>query len=240
MASGLSFTGWLTHFLRTQYEWEWKDRRVYAVVFGVYAIIGLVKACVTLLLTPKCEPDETARREADLADREASAPLLNDGYRRTHRRGASGKATGAVRGLWGGVTTTLSPESRRILMRLCLLFAVNAFASGMLPVTVMSWYANVSLPCAHPVDTDSPALVALSMVRPISSRLCDGGHLARCEYRQLVLCICGATYRARASDGLYAFAQRHLSCFHPVRITKSVSSELAGAGSKRGPGSYRR
>lgn len=134
MAPGLSFTSWTTHFLRQHYEWEWKDRRVYAVIFGIYAVIGLIKACVTLLLTEKCEPDELARREADLADREATAPLLNNGYRRTHRRGASGKASGAVLGIWRTVTATLSPESRRILMRLCFLFALNAFASGMLPV----------------------------------------------------------------------------------------------------------
>ncbi|KAK5168004.1 uncharacterized protein LTR77_006571 [Saxophila tyrrhenica] len=142
MATGLFSAGWITHFVRNRYEWDWKDPRVYPYVFAVYAIVGLIKACVTLLLTQKCEPDEFARRELDLADREATAPLLNDGYRRTHRRGVSGKATGAVRGIWRTLTTTLSADSRRILVRLCVLFAVNSVAAGMLPVTVVSWYLN--------------------------------------------------------------------------------------------------
>jgi len=43
-----------------------------------------------------------------------------------------------VKRIGGTVHTKLTPEGRTILIKLCCLFALNSFASGMLPVTLMS------------------------------------------------------------------------------------------------------
>jgi Major Facilitator Superfamily len=128
----------MTHVLRTYYEWDWKE--TYPVVFGFYAVIGLIKACLTLLLTERCEPNYTNPADADLADGETTEPLMSNSRRMSYTKPP--RATAAMRKIGDTVTTKMSPESRRILIRLCLLFAVNSFATGMLPVTLMSWYAN--------------------------------------------------------------------------------------------------
>jgi Major Facilitator Superfamily len=138
MASGLCISGWVTYILRKYFDWNWKDG--YPVIFGIYAAIGLIKAGLTLLLTERCEPNYSPHIETDIAEREATAPLMSDGRRTSYTKPS--KVTGAMRKIGETVTTKISPESRPILIRLCFLFAINSFAQGMLPVTLMSWYAN--------------------------------------------------------------------------------------------------
>lgn len=139
MAGGLCISGWITYILREYVGLDWKDG--YPYIFGLYAIIGLVKASLTLLLTDRCEQDYDRQTEMDIAEQEASAPLMSNGGRRTSYTKPA-KVTATMRRLGGTVSTKLSPESRPILIKLCCLFAINSFASGMIPVTLMSWYAN--------------------------------------------------------------------------------------------------
>ena len=127
MACGLCVSGWITYILRTYFKWDWKDG--YPVIFGVYAIIGLMKACLTLLLTERCEPNYDRQTELDIAEQEATAPLMRHGDRRSSYSKAH-KATATMHRIGETVSTKLSPESRSILIRLCLLFAVNSFATG--------------------------------------------------------------------------------------------------------------
>ncbi|KAK5118843.1 hypothetical protein LTR62_000052 [Meristemomyces frigidus] len=137
MSLGLCVSGWITYALREYAHWDWKEG--YPVIFGLYAVIGAVKALLTFALTEKCEQDYDRQTEMDVEDRQASAPLM----RQTDRRQSCTKpVTATVRQLGKTVHTKLSPESRSILIKLSILFAINSFASGMLPVTLMSWYAN--------------------------------------------------------------------------------------------------
>ena len=138
MACGLCISGWTTWLLRKKYDWNWKE--TYPVIFGIYAVIGLIKACLTLLLSERCEPNYTLPAEGDIEQREATAPLMSNIRRTSYTK--STKATGAMHRIKETVSTRISPESRPILIRLCFLFAINSFAQGMLPVTLMSWYAN--------------------------------------------------------------------------------------------------
>ena len=143
MACGLSISGWITWFLRTHgsggEKWDWKE--TYPVIFGIYAIIGLIKACLTLLLTERCEPNYDAQTEADMeADRAAAAPLMTESSRRTSY--TKPKPTSTIRQIRKTTAIKISPESRPILIRICILFALNSFAQGLLPVTLMAWYAN--------------------------------------------------------------------------------------------------
>lgn len=216
MSIGLSVTGWITYFLKTYYEWEWKDPRIYSVVFSIYAVVGLIKAGVTLLLSEKCEPDGSSRREAEFGERETTTPLLNEGYRRTKRRGVTGTATGAVTNVWRAVTVSLSAESRSILIRICLLFALNSFAAAMLPVTVMSFYANVSQQNKQIFESKLIDLVAISMVCSLPSRIRDVSRLVGRDSGQHVLCVAGKTSRPRQSHGLDPPSERHIHCVHPI------------------------
>ena len=138
MACGLCLSGWTTYFLRKHFEWDWKE--TYPVIFGIYAVVGLMKACLTLLLTDRCEPDYTSPAEPHMAESEAAAPLMSGNRRPSYTKSA--KITGTLHKVKETVSTKISRESRPILIKLCFLFAINSFAQGMLPVTLMSWYVN--------------------------------------------------------------------------------------------------
>ena len=137
MASGLFVSGWITLMLRKLYEWDWKE--TYAPLFLVYAIVGVIKAVVVLFLTDRCEPDYKLDTEADELERETSAPLLHG---RRNSRAKTPRSTTTMRKVGKTVLARLSPERRGILIRICFLFAINSFAQGMIPVTIISWYAN--------------------------------------------------------------------------------------------------
>ena len=138
MACGLCISGWTTWILRKKYEWNWKE--TYPAIFVIYAVIGVIKACLTLLLSDRCEPNYILPAEGDTEESEATSPLMYSTRRTSYTK--SPKVTGAMHRIKETVTTRISPESRPILIRLCFLFAINSFAQGMLPVTLMSWYAN--------------------------------------------------------------------------------------------------
>jgi hypothetical protein len=177
MAFGLFVTGWLTYAQRTYLKMDWKQ--TYPAVFGMYAIIGVIKFLVTLLLSKNVEASAarnyswsaTTASMAEVDDdawtspAEQTRPLL-DGTPRRHSttKQVNSARTASIRS--GSSSSAIHPEAatnvsffRRlrtslaspwkvsrsslpILIRLCLLFGLNAFASGMLPLTVMSWYMS--------------------------------------------------------------------------------------------------
>ena len=138
MATGLCFSGWITYLLRTHWDWSWQE--TYPVIFMIYAVIGLIKACLTFLLSERCEPNYDRQTQDDMTERETTAPLMTNNRRTSYTKPL--KATATLRKVGETVNPKLSSESRSILIRLCFLFAINSFASAMLPVTLMAWYAN--------------------------------------------------------------------------------------------------
>ncbi|KAF2097093.1 MFS general substrate transporter [Rhizodiscina lignyota] len=131
MACGLAASGWLAYAIRTIWDVKWSA--AFPHIFWMYAAIGVIKAILTLCLTEACEadiqPEETMESE--------STTLLQG------RRSSVAKTTvSALEMASKPLKTKLSKESKGILIKLCMLFAVNAFASGMLPVTLMSMYTN--------------------------------------------------------------------------------------------------
>ena len=93
-------------------------------------------------LTERCEPDYTLAPHEDNGDHEAASPLLHSDSGRRPSYTKPTRVTSTVHRIRKTVAIKMSKESRGILIRLCILFAVNSFASGMLPVTLMSWYVN--------------------------------------------------------------------------------------------------
>ena len=144
MAVGLVVTGWTTYLLHERgYEWS----QTYPFIFGMYAVMGLVKASLTLLLSPACEADSVPVME----DTSANSGLYGSGERTGLLGGRSSGArrpsttkkqqpTSTVRRIRKTISlpTRISPESRPILLKLCVLFGMNAFATGMLPTTLMA------------------------------------------------------------------------------------------------------
>ncbi|OAP64513.1 hypothetical protein AYL99_00485 [Fonsecaea erecta] len=165
MACGLFVTGWLTYAQRTYMERDWKE--TYPPVFGLYAMIGLVKFSITFLLSKNCEASAAAQYswaptttgsvmdEGGSPSSEQTRPLLDGLPRRSSiPKQANVRTTGRTAQLsqpdsfFQRLRKSLSSpwkvsrSSLPILIRLCFLFGLNAFASGMLPVTVMSWYMS--------------------------------------------------------------------------------------------------
>ena len=172
MACGLFVTGLLTYAQRTYLKIDWKD--TYQPVFGMYAIIGLIKFFVTFFLTKNVEASaagqyswaattsmaEVDEENAVSSPSEQTRPLLDGTPRRfSTTKQASTARTASIRSgsssqnrpkdsFFRRMRTALfspwkvSRSSLPILLRLSCLFALNAFASGMLPVTVMSFYMS--------------------------------------------------------------------------------------------------
>ncbi|KAK3707462.1 hypothetical protein LTR37_012104 [Vermiconidia calcicola] len=120
-ASGLITCGWVTTVLIRHKGWSTIE--AYRVIYFVYATIGLIKLVLSLLLSKKCELERHPSAESETE----TAPLLGN------TASSKGHTTKFA------LLPQLSRESGAILVELCLLFALDAFASGLAP---LSWITN--------------------------------------------------------------------------------------------------
>lgn len=112
-AIGLVSSGWATTLL---IKHEWQPVETYRVVFLAYAAMGGIKLILSLLLGKECEAEE---RLVETYPSE-TAPLLNGDAPKTNDKSSK-----------FAMLPSLSKESKVILVQLCLLFAVDNFASGL-------------------------------------------------------------------------------------------------------------
>lgn len=154
MASGLCVTGYLTWAQRTFLHRNWKE--TYHPVFGMYALIGLLKFAITFLLSSECEASSAAKYTwaATTTVEEVGSPsseqtgLLPRRFSilKQPRAGAATMATSSLSTrLRKSIVSPwkVSRSSLPALMRLSLLYALNSFAAGMVPLTLMSWYVRL-------------------------------------------------------------------------------------------------
>ncbi|OAQ65835.1 MFS general substrate transporter [Pochonia chlamydosporia 170] len=113
-AFGMMVCGWVTHVL---VKGGWEIEEAYRVIFWGYAVLGALKLLFTLGLSRAVEAEEV--------DVETE-PLLN---RETQ-----------VKRSWRSLVPHVSAESRAIAVTLCLLFALDAFASGLAPLSWVTFY----------------------------------------------------------------------------------------------------
>lgn len=106
--------GWVVHTL--QHAKGWSDLRSYRIVFFAYAVIGLMKCALALSLSKNCEAEKKVASERD----SETTPLLGG-------NGAKAKKSKTSASL----LPSFSAESRIIVLNLCILFALDAFASGL-------------------------------------------------------------------------------------------------------------
>jgi hypothetical protein len=111
-------TGWLIHYMRESLGWE--QIFVYRTVFWGYSAIGVIKLLLALGLSKACEAEKKQPGPAPASDPE-SAPLLVDSAQTQKPKKSTIRSS----------LPEISPESRIIVINLCLLFALDSFASGL-------------------------------------------------------------------------------------------------------------
>ncbi|KAH9830690.1 MFS general substrate transporter [Teratosphaeria destructans] len=96
------------------------------LMFVIYAAVGLIKLALTLILSQDCE----AEKPEHTRPTSETAPLLGGGRPESHGKQPSKFA----------MLPRLSRESRAILVQLCALFALDNFASGLAPMSWVTFY----------------------------------------------------------------------------------------------------
>lgn len=113
-------TGWVLRHLQSLDDWE--DVDAYRVIFWAYAVCGLIKFALAISLSKKCEAD---RPEAQVQSDPETAPLLGE-------NAVDGEAPKKPKKKsLISMLPAISPKSRLIVINLCLLFALDALASGL-------------------------------------------------------------------------------------------------------------
>jgi MFS family permease len=118
-ACGMIVSGWVINYLRESLAWN--ILKVYRTVFWGYAALGLMKVLLSLALSSAVE---TEMKVAPSPYSE-TAPLLPD---------ANGDEEPKKKSTFRSLLPDISVESRPIVFNLCLLFALDAFASGLAPL----------------------------------------------------------------------------------------------------------
>jgi hypothetical protein len=95
----------------------------YRAVFWAYAAVGLIKFALAMALSKACEAEKKPAPPA--ADPE-TAPLLRDSAEDEEPKKKQSKLLALL--------PEISKESRVIVINLCILFALDAFASGLAPL----------------------------------------------------------------------------------------------------------
>ena len=113
---GFMTSGWVTNFLIHTKGWD--TVRAYRVIYFAYAVIGVVKLLLSIVLSKACEVDT----QPSTANATETAPLLGGGQKPKKKKSPL------------ALVPQLSPESKAILFQLCILFAFDNFASGLAPL----------------------------------------------------------------------------------------------------------
>ncbi|KAL8936693.1 MAG: hypothetical protein Q9216_004803 [Gyalolechia sp. 2 TL-2023] len=148
-ACGIVICGWLAEWLRTQKDWT--STQAYRVIFGIYAFLGIVKLALSLALSDKCEPEvkkQEYQQVTELNDVEIESLLSSneeDGTPKTRPEAKhSTPPSRERRSIW----PSLSPASRSILLKLCILFAFDSLGGGLVPASWITYFftTKFSLP----------------------------------------------------------------------------------------------
>ncbi|ROV89715.1 hypothetical protein VMCG_10356 [Cytospora schulzeri] len=154
-AMGLTGAGWIVEGLKKQVGWEELD--AYRVLFWLYALIGLVKGALTFFLSPHCEVHGYQPVEGRSSAPEPADQSERDGFLAADRVLEDGDGDGQPLPPASSAPTP-PPKKSKIglgqlfartqdrkdftLLKLCLLFAVDSLASGMVPYSLINFYVD--------------------------------------------------------------------------------------------------
>ncbi|EME86849.1 uncharacterized protein MYCFIDRAFT_109490, partial [Pseudocercospora fijiensis CIRAD86] len=133
-ASGSLGAGWLTQSVQSR---GWSEVASYRLVFWVYAIIGAVKAGMTLLLSKNCEIEKSEPR-VDAAEEQQPFLEGDDAGEEEEEETPPPKPEPPKKPRW----FQLSKKSQIILAKLCSLFVFDSLASGMVPASMIAYYVS--------------------------------------------------------------------------------------------------
>jgi MFS family permease len=123
-ACGMMTCGWVVGHLKSLDGWD--DIQAYRMIFFAYAALGLVKLVLAAALSKNIEATKKAPEQPVEEEQEETAALLGNGNAPPKK---------SKRTLFS-MLPEISVESRVIVLNLCLLFGLDALASGLVP---LSW-----------------------------------------------------------------------------------------------------
>ena len=161
----------------------WSPLGAYRVVFAIYAGLGVLKLILSLMLSPACEPEQPKPSHMETEDIdivEAEGLLENDGNTDSEPSTPASRTfppptlkPKPKKSIW----PSISPSSRFILIKICLLFAVDSLGSGIMPASWITYFftSKFSLPegqlgtlfFATNIITSASNLVASSLSKRI-------------------------------------------------------------------------
>lgn len=129
-AAGSIICGWVVHALQAQHNWSAVDS--YRAVFWAYAVLGLIKLALSLMLSSDCEivKPKSAERASD-----EHQPLLSSDMSNTNES-VDGHDKKTKTSWLGSFMPELSSHTIGLLVRICLLFALDSLGSG---IASTSW-----------------------------------------------------------------------------------------------------
>ncbi|KAL8698511.1 MAG: hypothetical protein Q9201_006536 [Fulgogasparrea decipioides] len=150
-ACGIIICGWLVQWFQSLKGWT--PTRSYRVIFGLYAFLGLIKLGLSVTLSEKCEPEpekQEYNQVTELNEVEIESLLSSDeddeaaGTRSKRGSQPLPPTPSKKRSIW----PSISVASRGILIKLCILFAFDSFASGLAPASFITYFfaTKFSLP----------------------------------------------------------------------------------------------
>jgi len=126
-------TGWAVQHLQTLKGWD--SIRSYRAVFLVYAGLGVINVLLACFLSSKVEAEKHQNPKLNLEEDGETEPLLN----RDRRAAKTGNTAMEEKAL----LPKISKKSQAIIIKLCLLFAVDSLASGLVPASWVTYFFHV-------------------------------------------------------------------------------------------------
>lgn len=132
-ACGMMTCGWVVQYLQSVRGWD--EARSYRVIFIAYSLLGAVKFCISCFLSGDVEVKKISKSRISTrdepSDESESEALLPDSENDVE---LEQKAKGKWK--FSSLLPDISPESRVIVMNLCILFGLDSFASGVVAMYV--------------------------------------------------------------------------------------------------------
>ncbi|KAF3906221.1 hypothetical protein ABW20_dc0101698 [Dactylellina cionopaga] len=137
-ALGNLVCGWTVTALQNS---GWTPLESYKIIFLSYSVLGVLNATITTFLSARCE--EETRKSHNETGTEAEPFLNNEDADEPTDADLRPKSPAHKLNFIQKITSLfphITPESRSILIKLCLLFGVDSFASGLMPASLITLY----------------------------------------------------------------------------------------------------
>lgn len=139
-AGGMILCGWIVEELKSVSGWA--NTRAYRLIFGLYALLGILKLVLSLMLSDACEPEPEKplhHPDVQLDVLEAEGLLLSDDENE-QREGSRPQPVAVPNVQKKSIWPQISPSSRSVLIKLSFLFAFDSFASGLTPQSWITYF----------------------------------------------------------------------------------------------------